>query len=156
DRLLGSFLSLVSAAKVLGPVIDGEQRLDPLVQIRLQLWLRELRRMVAPVRSDPVLAYADDLKPDELKQSLPVIHCRECGLTGWGGTVRDADMRVNPDLQTFYNSFFANSPHVSFIYPYAANERRRQREFQPYICTECLSLMRMSEPHPCAHCGAGF
>jgi DEAD/DEAH box helicase domain-containing protein len=156
DRLLGSFLALVSTAKVLGPVIDSEQKLNPLVQIRLQLWLRELRRMVAPVRYDPVLAFADDLKPDELKLSLPAIHCRECGLMGWGGTVRDADMRVNPDLQTFYNSFFANSPHVSFLYPHAEDERRKQRQFQQYICTECLSIMRMTEPHPCAHCGAGF
>jgi len=156
DRLLGSFLALVSTAKVLGPVIDGEQRFDPLVQIRLQLWLRELRRMVAPVRPDPVLAFADDLKPEELKLSLPAIHCRECGLTGWGGTVRDADMRVNPDLQTFYNSFFANSPHVSFLYPHAVDERRKQRQFQQYICTECLSVMRMTEPHACPHCGAVF
>ena len=53
DRLLGSFLALVSQARVAGPVIDGKQKYDPLVQIRMQLWLRELRRMVASVRSDP-------------------------------------------------------------------------------------------------------
>ena len=63
------------------------------------------------------LGFADDLKPDDLKRSLPVIHCRECGNTGWGGTVRDADTRINPDLPTFYNSYFANSPHVQFLYP---------------------------------------
>ncbi|MGD0128851.1 MAG: DEAD/DEAH box helicase [Terriglobia bacterium] len=156
DRLLGSFLALVSRAKVLGPLIDEEQKLNPLVQVRLQLWARELRRMVAPVRHEPVVAFADDLKPDELKKALPVIHCRECGLTGWGGTVRDADMRVNPDLQTFYNSFFTNSPHVAFLYPHAEDERGDQGKFQNYLCTDCLVIMMMAEPHDCSHCGAGF
>jgi DEAD/DEAH box helicase domain-containing protein len=151
ERLLGSFLALVSEARVEGPL-----GLQPLVQIRLQLWLRELRRMVAPVRRDPVLAFADDLKPEELKRSLPVIHCRECGLTGWGGTVRDADTRVNPDLQTFYNSFFDNSPHVQFLYPFVEDEREKQREIPQYVCTECLTIQRMTEPGGCGNCGAGF
>lgn len=156
DRLLGSFLALVSQARVPGPVIDGKQKYDPLVQIRMQLWLRELRRMVASVRSEPSLGFADDLKPDELKRSLPVIHCRECGNTGWGGTVRDADTRVNPDLQTFYNSFFANSPHVHFLYPYSADERKKQREIPHYVCTECLNIQRMTEPGACGNCGASY
>ena len=129
DRLLGSFLALVSQARVL-----GETGLQPLVQIRLQLWLRELRRMVGAVRSAPALGFADDLKPDELKRSLPVIHCRDCGNTGWGGRW-DADTRVNPDLQTFYNSYFANSPHVRFLYPYSEDEKtssaRSRNTFAP-------------------------
>ena len=33
DRLLGSFLALVSRARILGPVIDEKQKYDPLVQI---------------------------------------------------------------------------------------------------------------------------
>ena len=156
DRLLGSFLALISRARVLGPVLDGNQRYDPLAQLRMQLWLRELRRMVASVRSDPALGFADDLKPQELKRSLPVIHCRECGNTGWAGTVRDADTRINPDLQTFYNSFFANSPHVQFLYPYSEDERKKQREIPQYVCTDCLTIQRMTEPGHCANCGASF
>jgi DEAD/DEAH box helicase domain-containing protein len=156
DRLLGSFLALVSRARVLGPIIDGKQKYDPLVQIRMQLWLRELRRMVASVRQNPTLGFADDLKPDELKRSLPVMHCRECGNTGWGGTVRDADTRINPDLQTFYNSFFANSPHVHFLYPSSGDKRQKQTEIPQYVCTDCLNIQRMTEPNACGNCGASF
>ncbi len=87
---------------------------------------------------------------------MPVIHCRECGNTGWGGTVRDADTRINPDLQTFYNSFFANSPHVQFLYPYSEDERKKQREIPQYVCTDCLTIQRMTEPGGCANCGASF
>ena len=43
DRLLGSFLAWCHGRDVLG----REAGSQPLVQIRLQLWLRELRRMVA-------------------------------------------------------------------------------------------------------------
>jgi len=154
DRLLGSFLSLVSHARIPGPVIDGKQTFDPLVQIRMQLWLRELRRMVASVTAAPALGFADDLKPDELKRSLPVIHCRECGETAWGGTVKDADTRLNPDLQTFYNSYFANSPHVRFLYPFSQDERKKQFEFPRFICTECLNIQQETQPGACANCGA--
>lgn len=155
ERLLGSFLALVSRAKTAAPPIDGEARLAPLVQIRMQLWLRELRRMVASVTKEPALGFADDLKPDELKRSLPVIHCRECGATGWGGTAKDASTRINPDLQTFYNSFFSNSPHVQFIFPFS-QDRKSQLEFQSYICTECLNIQRMTEQADCAACGTRF
>ena len=149
DHLLDSFLALVSQAR-----IDSPTGLQPLVQIRMQLWLRELRRMVSSVQAEPTLGFADDLKPDDLKHSLPVIHCRECGNTGWGGTVRDADTRINPDLQTFYNSYFADSPHVQFLYPYSEDERNQQREFPQHVCTSCLSVQRMTENVNCASCGA--
>ena len=112
--------------------------------------------MVASVRNDPTIGFADDLKPDELKRSLPVMHCRECGNTGWGGTVRDADTRINPDLQTFYNSYFANSPHVHFLYPYSEDRRKKQTEIPQYVCTDCLNVQRMTEPNACGNCGASF
>ena len=48
DRLLDSFLALVSQARIEGPT-----GLQPLVQIRMQLWLREFRRMVCSVQNKP-------------------------------------------------------------------------------------------------------
>ena len=41
--------------------------------------------MVSLVQTPPELKFADDLKTEQLKLSLPVIHCREYGTTGWGG-----------------------------------------------------------------------
>ena len=34
----------------------------------------------------PRMAFSDDLKRDALKSHLPVMHCRECGAMGCGGT----------------------------------------------------------------------
>jgi len=37
------------------------------------------------------------LKEDDQRRHLPVIHCRECGAMGWGGTKREQDQQINAD-----------------------------------------------------------
>ncbi len=149
EARLTSFLALLSSARM-----DGR----PLLEVRLQLWLRELRRMVGAVPRAvddlPDLAFADDLKEEDRKRHLPVIHCRECGLTGWGGTIKDADTAVNPDLTAFYSAFFSYSHNVAFLFPFTENERQRQIEIPQRLCVDCLHLQRMTEPQSCSHCGA--
>jgi len=116
--------------------VQGPCKPEPLVQVRYQLWLRELRRMVSLVGREPALAFAGDLKPEQLQHSLPVIHCRECGLTGWGATVKDADNKLNSDLKEFYVQFFENSPHVAFVFP--------GQDFAPQEQTEIPIWLRRS------------
>jgi DEAD/DEAH box helicase domain-containing protein len=145
ELLLISFMTLVSQARIASP--QGSQ---PLVNVRYQLWLRELRRMVSRVGTQPDLAFADDLKPDDLKRSLPVIHCRECGITGWGGVVKDADNTLLADLPTFYDSFFSNSQHVRFVFPGMSADGR----LPEYLCAECLRSSMANTPGPCVNCHA--
>ena len=147
--LLASFVSLVSEARVQGP-----KKLEPLAQVRYQLWMRELRRMVSMVGPEPVLAFANDLKPEQLQRSLPVIHCRECGLTGWAGTVKDADNKLNSDLKEFYVQFFENSPHVAFVFPGQDFAPVGQTEIPTWLCTQCLRFERAHEAAKCVWCGA--
>ena len=147
--LLASFVSLVSEARVQGP-----KKLEPLAQVRYQLWMRELRRMVSLVGPEPVLAFANDLKPEQLQRSLPVIHCRECGLTGWAGTVKDADNKLNSDLKEFYVQFFENSPHVAFVFPGQDFAPVGQTEIPTWLCTQCLRFERAHEAAKCVWCGA--
>ena len=147
ELALSSLLALMSSART------ADNR--PLVDVRLQLWLREVRRMVGNVGTQPQLAFADDLKPEQVKRSLPVIHCRECGLTGWAGVVRDADHRIQAELQTFYNAFFDNAPQTVFVYP-GIDEPAGQQSMPTYLCPECLSLQAMSDERECGHCGNAF
>jgi DEAD/DEAH box helicase domain-containing protein len=95
-HLLNSLLALISWART--PTPDGG-RLHPFLQVRLQLWMRELRRMVCSVEKEPSIRFSDDLTPDQSRRHLPLIHCRECGETGWLGTMRQQDEHINPDLQ---------------------------------------------------------
>ncbi len=156
DRLLGSFLALVSAARVKGP--DGAVR--PLVQVRLQLWLRELSRLVAMVEvppggGSPRLGFADDLSSEEAKKALPMVHCRECGVTGWGAVYKAQEQRLEAGLKGFYEAFFRYSPTVAFVYPEEDGAPGDQRGFTQWLCTECLRLSQAAEAGACPGCGAG-
>jgi DEAD/DEAH box helicase domain-containing protein len=148
ELLLCGFLTLISQARV-EPSAAGQPP-QPLVSLRNQLWLRELRRMVSLVESPPELKFADDLKTEQLKRSLPVIHCRECGITGWGGVVKDADSRIVPDLMNFYEQFFSNSQHVRFLFPGVD----LGGSLPQYLCRNCLNLYHSNEPDECGTCGA--
>jgi DEAD/DEAH box helicase domain-containing protein len=135
--VLTSFLALLSESRV--------------VQVRVQFWMRELARLVSSVGANPKCSLAHDLKADELKRSLPVIHCRECGLTGWVGTVKDADARVNPDLETLYAAFFDNRPSVCYLFP--GDIGLEQSEIPVWLCPECLHFAASEQAAECKHCG---
>ena len=76
--LLNSLLSLVSEARVTvaSRREDGSETvaLRPFLDVRLQVWMRELRRMVASVGHEPALRFADDLnehlRDDSMQQYL--------------------------------------------------------------------------------------
>lgn len=54
------------------------------MNVQVQLWMRELRRLVAKVDSDEITyEIAHDLNKQQAKQYLPVVNCRDCGITGW-------------------------------------------------------------------------
>ena len=59
--LLESLLALISHARRSTKLITGEVVFVPWVNLRQQLWLRELKRMVATVESQPQLQHSDDL-----------------------------------------------------------------------------------------------
>ncbi len=148
--LLGSFLALVSAARTPGAV-DGETR--PLLEVRYQFWLRELARVVSSVSKEPQWRLASDLKTEELRHSLPILHCRECGLTGWAGTAKDLETRLNPDLDTFYRAYFDFQPETRFVIPGEDLGAGLQTELPQYLCPGCLQVERMSSARDCGYCG---
>jgi DEAD/DEAH box helicase domain-containing protein len=57
------------------------------VQLRVKVWLRELKRMVASLVPIPELVHSDDIDSNDGDQHLPVVHCRDCGATGWSSTL---------------------------------------------------------------------
>jgi len=57
-----------------------------------------MRRMVASVAKEPKLRFAHDLTEDELQGHMPPLVCRDCGHTGWGGIIKEADDNVTTDL----------------------------------------------------------
>ncbi len=140
-----SMLSVLSSARVAG---------RPLVHVRVRLWLRELQRMVASVSSSPVLRFSADLTPAQLAVHLPVVHCRECGATGWGGVLRKGDTHVRPDLFEFYRSYFAYDRDTLFVFPESRSIRELGLAGMPYaLCTSCLGLFENTDVSSCS-CGS--
>jgi DEAD/DEAH box helicase domain-containing protein len=136
----------------------------PWVNLRVQFWQRELRRMVATVEPEPRLVFADDQSADDKARVLPVLNCRECGSTGWGGLRKQTgDRKIACDLQDFYIAYFGNSPLTTFIFPYdpeastnlpSPSGRGAGGEGWDrwQLCTDCLSLNR-GQGETCTVCG---
>ncbi len=148
--LLDSILSLFSVARRRVSIPGSPDRILPWVTLRVQLWYRELRRMVATVESLPELQFSDDLPPSNTQKTLPVLHCRDCGATGWGG-VRPAQgyqSLVPNDLQRFYREFFGRKPLVTFIFPCDEGISTADKR----LCGSCLTL-NGPRAETCQSCG---
>jgi DEAD/DEAH box helicase domain-containing protein len=153
-RLLDSFLSLCGHARYRSPSAPEGGPAGPLLRVHVHLWSRELSRLVASVSREPKLAFSDDLKSDSLKSHLPVVHCRECGIMGWGGTMRAGSDKVSPSLQDFYKAFFGALPSLRFLFPLADAEPTggTEGEFEHQVCGRCLAIQSASAAK-CTSCG---
>jgi len=135
------------------------------VNIRLQFWLRELRRMVATVSKKPKLVHYDDLSREIQRKTLPVIHCRHCGSTGWGGLRRQTgDNKISCDVKDFYVGYFSQNPLITFVFPDDASLIRGENKentgglrgdsvLHHQLCSQCLTLNRKDATF-CNRCGS--
>jgi DEAD/DEAH box helicase domain-containing protein len=138
--LLDSLLALMAHAR--GPT--GQSW----VQLRVQLWLRELKRMVATVAPTPELLHSDDLDSNAGDQHLPVVHCRDCGATGWTSTLLHQNAsQLDParNLRNFYRAFFARDPLVQVVFPQRAvpavgTDSQPLSDQERLFCTDCLTI----------------
>lgn len=145
EILIDSLIALVSAARqrksgadATGAVVAGD--LGPFLQVRVQLWLRELRRMVGRVSPVPVLTHADDVRNLASPLHLPVLHCRECHAVSWGGVWPAGEPKLKHDLQGFYQSWFNKKPDARLIYPAAARPASADASELRWLCLSCLAV----------------
>ena len=137
----------------------------PLLNVKLHLWLRELRRMVCSVYDETTeddeadgpqhrLRYSDDLKGDEEVLHLPLVQCRECHATGWGCVKQPAKDHVERDLRVFYNRFFRRDVDVNVLFPLAEGEEvpARTRAVEAQLCGRCGYLAER-DARECPGCG---
>ena len=137
--IINSMCALISFAR-------SDEHNMPFLNVRYQLWMRELRRMVSQVSPKPYLTFADDLKGDQENKFLPIVHCRECGCTGWGGVKKDEDNTINNDLKEFYFTFFKKQPWLIFLFPCDKDELKLRLDGETtFVCGKCLTLTNNTE-----------
>jgi len=150
EAAVNAMLALISHARTGKP--DG---LRPFLNVQVQLWLRELRRLVAKVSgTDVTYSIAHDLNTQQAKQYLPVVNCRDCGATGWTSILNERGNATINGLETFYNLYFKADdkivmmfPHEHGNYPWGTIAGR--------ICPDCLQVKigEDSSAH-CDSCGS--
>lgn len=150
-RWVLSLLSLVSHAS---KEVSGGTDREPLLSVRIELWMRELRRMVASLSAEPRLVHSDDLPASNKEGYLPLIHCRDCHAMGWGATLTKTDgSRLKSDLQTFYVAFFSNDVSTRFLFPADESTPGNPKKFERrQACSEC-STLNAHQAVECSHCG---
>lgn len=148
-KVLDSLCALIACAR------DPENPKLPLVQLRLQLWVRELRRMVARVQPGPGdarLAFADDLKQGNGEIYLPLVQCSACHATAWVGAKPPAESKIKADLRAIYNDFFQHSPDIKLLFPLTEEETPpAARGFVQKLCGACGNVQ--TEGRRCNACG---
>ena len=144
--LLESLLALIAHARRTTTKLDGEEIMVPWLNLRVQLWLRELKRMVASVEAVPQLRHSDDLSGSDSSPHLPVVHCRDCGATAWSSiTLNSGSNRLDraTNLQNFYKAFFSGAPELRYLFPQGSAASARDCSHQ--LCTACLSFHPFQE-----------
>ena len=110
---IDALVALVSHAR------SGEAtHLRSFLDVQVQLWTKELRRMTADVVPlDGEVRYRPALKTAEqgTGHPLPVINCRDCGGTGWVGIAGKNGKISVDDMQQFYSVYFAFQSKNPFL-----------------------------------------
>ena len=143
---LSSLLSLVAHAR-------KAAHQDFFLQVKVEIWLRELRRMVAKLDPMPTLQHFDSLgSNDKDAVYLPIVYCRDCHATGWGATqTKTGGNQLVADLQTFYTAFFAEDTNTRFLFP--QQDQQQNKVFTPKkICLKCAALNQTVQS-ACDYCG---
>ena len=140
EAALEALFALVSHARIGKP-----GKLRPFLTVQVQLWLRELARVVATVGNSKDIRFHvhNDLKEEEAAHTLPVINCRDCGETGWVSTANERGCYRLDDLNTFYNLFFRPSDknRVEMLFPYVDDGTPVPGFMKNRLCPKCLHLM---------------
>lgn len=85
-RALIRFLALISAARQ-----DTPQGLRPLLSVEVQLWTREVSRLLRSVSDTPAFSWWSDGPPAVEERRLPAVFCRVCGRSGWQAAAMELD-----------------------------------------------------------------
>ena len=148
ERVLDALLVLVAWA-----LREGGQ---PLVNLRVQLWVRELRRMVGRLSADPEqvrFRSERDLPGERDGIYLPMVQCSQCRTTGWLSRLVQGSNKMSTQLDEIYNTWFGRRPEAARLYALASVGNRQHVEgVRELACVACGNLQRNNNAClACAH-----
>lgn len=151
---IDSLISLIAYARdANGTDADGNVRAQPMLHVRTQLWMRELRRMTARLSHTPELKHADDLTNKDDGLHLPLVHCRECLALGWGTVWGARTEPLSNDLRSFYSQWFNFGSDVCVLYPLTPEQQAptHKKGIERWVCGECGDVHIVESEDGCCH-----
>ena len=148
--VINSLFALISHART-----GKTAKLRPFLNVQVQLWMRELRRLVAKVDPNEITyGIAHDLNKQQAKQYLPVVNCRDCGITGWVSILNERSNATMTNLESFYNLYFRADEKIVMMFPHSHN-KHVSGMIPARICPDCLQVkVGEDETNACLNCGA--
>lgn len=131
-RVLDALLVLVAWA-----LREGNR---PLVTLRVQLWVRELRRMVGKLAIDPQdvrLRSERDLPGERDGVYLPLVQCSQCRTTGWLSRLVQGSNKLSTQLDEIYNTWFSRRPEAARLYAASSVGRPHVDGVNQHVCVAC-------------------
>ncbi|PZF75824.1 DEAD/DEAH box helicase [Aestuariivirga litoralis] len=126
----------------------------PLVTLRMQLWVRELRRMVSKVVRNSAelrLVPERDLPADRGGVYLPLLQCNQCRTTGWLSRRPPAHPKLSSELDKIYEAWFRQDPEAVRIYALESETGDHADGIRKQLCTSCGTLQNGADI--CGGCG---
>ena len=127
----------------------------PLTTLRLQLWLRELRRMVAKVSPDSALValrHSADIKAKPEGLHLPLVQCTQCHTTAWLSRLPHNATKLSQLLEEIYNTWFGGAADAVRLYPGKLGSRPQVEGLPVLLCGECGTVQASGTE--CSGCGS--
>ena len=142
ELLITSFLALLSYSKY-----QDNGRVVPLSTVQIQVWIREIRRLMRQLSDEPQFFWRDEIPRSSEPKGLPLVNCRECGYAGWVSIKRADDSRLSDDTAQIGHAVIEErSKKVVYLFPGADPDAL----FPEYVCPKCLTLTSDKE---CIICG---
>lgn len=136
---LNSFLALVTHSTQ-ELEVNGKKVQVPLFFSRVQLWIREMRRLLSNVDTlEPKFKWFDELKKDNKGHYIPPVYCEECGELGFVTLVKHDEFVW--DVNQIYEKYAEASQHIRYLFPW----KDRDIEFGDVVNKSKLKL--------CSECG---
>ncbi len=128
----------------------------PFLNLRTQVWMRELRRMVtnvSPVAADVCLYSDKDLPGNRSELFLPLIQCTNCHSSAWLSRLQGTATKVTHNLEEIYNGWFAANSDVVRLYPHKGSSKQLAVEgIEQILCADCGHLQ--GHGTECASCSS--
>ncbi|HEX9342305.1 MAG TPA: DEAD/DEAH box helicase, partial [Actinomycetota bacterium] len=99
-----------------------EPETRPLLTVEVQLWIRELRRMLRRVGSEPGFSWWHDGPAEDKARSLPATYCRNCGRSGWTALAPELDGPLGGNPEEIWRESLTNPARLRTLIAAGADE----------------------------------